>query len=85
MSQHKHVRVLKAKRRERILPTLVKLAELDKATSKDLGVSTVDLIGIEQEGLIKRVDTVKTGGRGRPATIYRLTDSGRKRVKRATA
>lgn len=85
MSQHKHVRVLKAKRRERILPTLIKLADLDTATSKDLDTSTVDLIGIESEGLIKRVDTVKSGKRGRPATIYRLTDAGRKRVKRAQA
>lgn len=81
----KHVRVLKAKRRERILPTLIKLAELDRATSADLGTSTVDLISIEKEGLIKRVDKVKTGRKGRPATIYRLTDSGRKRVKRAIA
>lgn len=84
MSQFKHVRVLKANRRARILPTLKALYEVDRpVTSKDLNVSTVDLISIEKESLIKRVGTRRHEGRGRPATEYRLTDSGRKRVKRS--
>ncbi len=85
MSKPKHVRTLKANRRARILPILVALSEADVATAKDLDVSTVDLISIENEKLIKRVGARQTGKRGRPATEYRLTDAGRKRVKRAQA
>jgi predicted ArsR family transcriptional regulator len=79
----KHVRTLKAKRRERILPFLVKLLKKGQATASQIGSSPVDIRTIEAEGLVRRVDVVRTGRRGRPAVVYRLTDNGRKRARRA--
>lgn len=82
----KHIQTLKANRRARILPVLEAFydAEDRKATVKTVPTSSVDLLTIEKEGLIKRVAVAKVEGRrGRPATIYKLTDAGAKRVKRA--
>lgn len=79
----KHVRTLKAKRRQRILPALVALYKSGIATAQEIGSDSVDIRSIEAEGLVKRVNSRQTGQRGRPAYEYRLTDAGRKRVKRA--
>jgi predicted ArsR family transcriptional regulator len=79
----KHVRTLKSKRAVRILPALSALYDADTATASEINISPVDALSIESEGLIKRVNTRQTGKRGRPAIEYRLTDKGRKRVKRA--
>lgn len=84
MAQPKHVRTLKAKRSARILPYLVQLAEYDTATAQEIGITAVDAHGLAKEGLIRPVAKVQTGQRGRPALQYRLTDKGRKRVKRAS-
>lgn len=80
-----HVKVLKAKRRARILPILVALYQAGIATAKEIGSDSVDIRGIEAEGLVKRASQRMTGRKGRPAVEYRLTDSGRKRAQRALA
>lgn len=81
----KHVRTLKNKRRQRILPTLIALYQKGVATAREVGTTPVDIASIEAEGLVKRVGARHTGQRGRPAVEYRLTDAGRKRAKRAVA
>lgn len=81
----KRIRVLKEKRRQRILPYLVKLSKRGEATAKQIGSSPVEIARIRDEGLVKPVNQVSTGKRGRPALVYKLTDKGSKRVKRAIA
>ena len=48
------------------------------ATAKEIGVRAVDMTLLEREELVKRVGLVKTGGRGRPANRWELTDKGEK-------
>jgi predicted ArsR family transcriptional regulator len=54
-------------------------------TAKQADISIVTMRKLEAEGLVKRVDKVMTGQRGRPAIIFRITDKARKRVRRAHA
>lgn len=80
-----HVRTLKAKRRARVLPYLLRLAKKGAATASEFKASSVEAAGLEREGLIRRIDVRQSGKRGRPAYIYKLTSMGQKRVNRAQA
>jgi predicted ArsR family transcriptional regulator len=84
MSEFKHVRTLKRNRAARILPVLTALHKAGTATAQEIGISPVDANGLVKEGLWRVVGTVQTGRRGRPALVYKNTDKGRKRAKRAS-
>lgn len=84
MSEHKHVRTLKANRRERVLPILSRIYDADRpVTAKEVNATFYDVTSLASEGLVKPVASRQTGRRGRPAVEYKVTDAGRKRVKRA--
>jgi hypothetical protein len=77
----KRNRVYTAPRRNEVLVNLVN----GPATAQEVQAGPSYLICLEDQGLVKRADTVKTGKPGRPAIKWALTDKGRKRAKRALA
>lgn len=65
---------------------LTRLADAkEPATAAAVDSNSIYMGRLEKEGLVKVVDSVQSGKRGRPAHIYRVTDKGRKRVQRAQA
>lgn len=66
-----------------LLPILIKLAEQGPSTAKELDTDAIRMDRLVQRELVKVTATVKSGLRGRPAHIYRVTDKGRKRAQRA--
>jgi DNA-binding PadR family transcriptional regulator len=54
-------------------------------TAKTVESNAIYMGRLRDAGLIRAVDTVKSGQRGRPALIFRLTDTGRGRADRALA
>jgi predicted ArsR family transcriptional regulator len=51
----------------------------------DIGVPAVKMRELEVEGLVRKVGVRRLPRKGRPAHMWRTTDKGRKRVKRARA
>lgn len=72
------------KQRQHVQTTLRTIMEKGTSTAKDAGISAVEALRLEKERLIKRTgNVIKTGRQGRPSVEWRVTDKGRKRVKRA--
>lgn len=69
-----------------LLTLLVRLVESGApATAADLNTTSIYMGRLAKDGLVKVADQVRSGQRGRPAHIYRATDKGRKRARRAGA
>lgn len=68
-----------------LLPVLIRLADAGPATAADVESTSIIMGRLAARGLVKVVDQVKSGQRGRPAHIYRVTDAGRKRARRAAS
>lgn len=73
------------RQRNHVKTTLRAMRERGTCTRTEVGISSVEAIRLEDEGLIRRRGTVQTGQRGRPAIKWGLTDKAQKRVKRAMA
>lgn len=55
------------------------------STAADLNTNSIYMGRLLKADLVQVKDTVKSGGRGRPAYIYTFTSKGRSRAKRAAA
>lgn len=75
--------ILKPRTSPTLLNLLVRLASTGTATAVELETNAIYMGRLQQEGLVKVADKVRSGGRGRPAHVYRCTDKGRKRAQRA--
>lgn len=66
---------------------LTKIADAgDAVSAKDVGTTAARLRELAEAGLVERPkkgDIRKTGGKGRPSHLYKLTRKGRERVARA--
>ena len=54
-------------------------------TAKATGISPVDLLRLEAQGLVVRRNIVKTGQRGRPAIVWALSKTARDKMRRQRA
>lgn len=74
------------RQKQHVRNSLAKLLNLGRAaTNTEIDTNSVEILRLEAIGLVRRVGTVQTGRRGRPAVQWRLTDKARKRVRRALA
>jgi hypothetical protein len=64
---------------------LAKVYEMGEATAADCGVEApyMILLAGPRHGLLRVSGTRPSGKPGRPPVTYKLTDKGRKRIKRA--
>lgn len=70
--------------RQTALTYLTRMFEANRpVTATDIDTNGVYMGRLEDQGLIRRKDVVRTGNKGRPAILWVLSDKGRKRVKRA--
>ena len=67
-----------------LLPILVRLADQGPSTAIDLDTNAIYMQRLVERELVKVSDVVRSGKRGRPAHVYRVTDKGRKRAQRAS-
>lgn len=67
-----------------LLPIIVKLFEIGgQGTASEVGTDAIRMGRLIQRKLVVKHGEVYTGGRGRPAFVYKLTKAGRERARRA--
>lgn len=77
--------VTKPKTTPTLMAHMTRLSQVHPATAAQAKSNSIYMGRLVAEGLVKVVDTVQSGKRGRPANIYRVTKKGMGRVQRAQA